>query len=101
MSNDLLQEGAEEAPTGSSMPHPESHDITAKSPCHRAVKRQATERSTSPSLVAVLPDELLLKVLRSILYLPSVILVRNYTLTQFVNACKVASLRCIASDDHL
>ncbi|DBA80730.1 hypothetical protein WJX77_008398 [Trebouxia sp. C0004] len=63
MSNDLLQEVAEAAPTTSAMPHPDPvHESRPKSACQRSVKRQATERSTAPSLVAVLPDELLLKV---------------------------------------
>jgi len=63
MSNDLLQEVAEAAPTTSAMPHPDlAHESRPKSACQRSVKRQATERSTAPSLVAVLPDELLLKV---------------------------------------
>ena len=63
MSNDLLQEVAEEAPATSVMPPPDlAHESRPKSACQRSVKRQATEKSTAPSLVAVLPDELLLKV---------------------------------------
>ncbi|DBA87081.1 hypothetical protein WJX79_000451 [Trebouxia sp. C0005] len=63
MRHDLLQDVAEETPTTSTMPHPDlAHESRPKSACQRSVKRQATERSTTPSLVAVLPDELLLKV---------------------------------------
>lgn len=65
MINDLLQQTRDQAPSTSAMPHPDQdgHEATiAKSPYQRSVKRQATERSTAPSLVAVLPDELLLKV---------------------------------------
>ena len=62
MSNDLQQQPAELASGRTVMPHPEAHATAAKSPYQRSVKKQATERSKSPSLVAVLPDELLLKV---------------------------------------
>ena len=62
MSNDLLDQPVDEAPSTSAMPHPDGHETVAKSPYPRSVKRQATERSTAPSLVARLPDELLLKV---------------------------------------
>ncbi len=77
MSNDLLQAAADEAPASSAMPYPDSsaHETRPKSPCQRAVKRQATERSKTPSLVAVLPDELLLKVLRILWLLLPFILV--------------------------
>ncbi len=78
MSNDLLQEVAEEAPATSAMPHPDlAHESRPKSACQRSVKRQATERSTAPSLVAVLPDELLLKVLYLLKHLIPFILVRT------------------------
>lgn len=78
MSNDLLQEVAEEAPATSAMPHPNlAYESRPKSACQRSVKRQATERSTAPSLVAVLPDELLLKVPNLRKHLLTFILVRT------------------------
>lgn len=67
MRNELLQQPREQAPSTGAMPHEvpdDGHEAITKSPYHRSVKRQATERSTAPSLVATLPDELLLKVLR-------------------------------------
>lgn len=78
MSHDLLQASAQEAAAGRTMPHPENTapETRPKSACQRSVKRQATERSTTPSLVAVLPDELLLKVLQSCQLFP-VILVNS------------------------
>ena len=75
MSNNLSQQTRDQAPGTSAMPHPDQdgHEATfAKSPYQRSVKRQATERSTAPSLVAVLPDELLLKV--TFIRLPSSLL---------------------------
>ena len=65
MLNGLLQPTTDQALSTTAMPHPDQdgHEATtAKSPYQRSVKRQATERSTAPSLVAALPDELLLKV---------------------------------------
>lgn len=78
MSHDLLQASVQEAAASRAMPHPEhtAPETRPKSACQRSVKRQATERSTTPSLVAVLPDELLLKVLQSCQLLP-VILVNS------------------------
>ncbi len=65
MRDNLLQEPREEAPSTSAMPHPDDgQEAITKSPYQRSAKRQATERSTAPSLVATLPDELLLKVVR-------------------------------------
>ena len=78
MSNDLLQEVAEEVPATSAMPHPDlAYESRPKSACQRSVKRQATEWSTAPSLVAVLPDELLLKVPNLRKHLLTFILVRT------------------------
>ncbi|KAL3155844.1 hypothetical protein ABBQ32_012854 [Trebouxia sp. C0010 RCD-2024] len=63
MRNDLPQE-PRKGPSASAMPHPDNDgpEAITKSPYQRSAKRQATERSIAPSLVAALPDELLLKV---------------------------------------